>query len=197
MPAIVPIVEGQSEKESVPILLRRLLDRWQTHDIQVSRPFRVKRTQVVREGELERAVKQAVRDREGAAAVLVLLGVDNDCPADLGPRLLQRASRATNLPVAVFLARMEFEAWFLGAKESLRGNRGIRKDAASPPDPEAVAGAKERLSRNMDRQRYLEGDDQPAFAQAFDIDAAGRRCPSFGRFVRKVRGLVEEIHSRR
>jgi len=197
MPAIVPIVEGQSEKESVPILLRRLLDRWQTHDIQVARPFRVKRTQVVREGELERAVQQAVRDREGAAAVLVLLDADNDCPAVLGPRLLQRASSATHLPVAVVLATMEFEAWLLGAKESLRGSRGIREDVVSPADPEAVAGAKERLSRNMDRRRYLEVDDQPAFAQAFDIDAASRRCPSFDRFVKQVRGLVAEIHRRR
>ena len=40
---ILPIVEGQSEVEGVPVLLRRLLARLGQPEAQVARPFRIKR----------------------------------------------------------------------------------------------------------------------------------------------------------
>ena len=175
-PAIVSIVEGQAEVASVPVLLRRILSHFGAHDVGVTRPFRVKRYQVVREGQLERAVQLACRDRAGAACVLVLLDVEDDCPAELGPALRERCQTATSLPVSVVLASREFEAWFLGAKESLRGIRGVREEAEAPPDPESIRGAKERLSGNMERgHRYLEVDDQPALAAEMDIGQARER----------------------
>jgi hypothetical protein len=191
--AIVPIVEGQSEVESVPLLLRRILGRLAAWHVQVARPFRVKRTRVSRPGEIERAVKQAVRDREGVAAVLVLLDAEDDCPARLGPELLGRCRQQTELPVAVVLANRELEAWFLGAKDSLRGICGIRSDAGPPSDPEAIRGAKERLTRNMVNRRYVEVDDQPALAKRVDLDLARRRCASFNRLHRSLEDLVLRI----
>lgn len=192
-PAIVPIVEGQSEVQSVPVLLRRLLGDMPAHQIEVARPFRVKRTQVVREGQMERAVLQACRSRERAAAVLVLLDADDDCPAKLGPSLLERCRTATGLPVAVVLAKSELEAWFLGAKESLRGVRGIRDSATAPEDPEQIRDAKGRISQNMDGKRYLEVDDQPALAASMDFDLARKRCPSFAKLQREVAQLAKQI----
>jgi len=160
----------------------------------VARPFRVKRTRVLRPGEIERAIRQAVRSRRGVKAVLVLLDAADDDPAEIEPALLQRCRTETTLPVAVVLACRELEAWFLGAKESLRGVRGIRADAATPAAPETIRGAKERLSRNMDGGwRYVEVDDQPAPAQRFDVSAAAERCPSFRRLRRAVAQLVEGI----
>ena len=101
--AIVPIVEGQSEVESVPELLRRILGNWGVFDVQVAPAFRVKRNLVVKPNEIERAVKQAVRSRANAGGVLVLLDADDDCPAELGPSLLSRCEQVANLPVAVVL----------------------------------------------------------------------------------------------
>jgi hypothetical protein len=77
--AIVPIVEGQSEVVSIPILLRRLLHRSGHYELEVARPFRVKRNRVVRPGELEKALVLATRSRPGAAAVVVVLDADDDC----------------------------------------------------------------------------------------------------------------------
>ncbi len=92
------------------------------------------------------------------------------------------------------VATRELEAWFLGAKESLRGVRGIKPGANAPPDPESVRGAKERLSRNMERGRsYFEVDDQPAFAATFDLAAARTRCPSFQFLCDELRRLLAEI----
>jgi hypothetical protein len=192
--AILPVVEGQSESESVPVLLRRILDRKQAYRIQVARPFRVKRNRVVKLGELERAVNQGLRDRERVGGVLVLLDSDDDCPALLGPKLLRRCRKATNLPVVVVLANREIEAWFLGAKESLRGVRGIRNDAVGHAAPETVRGAKEHLSKNMaGGRRYLEVDDQPALMENMELELASQRCPSFYKFLRDFEGLIDQL----
>ena len=50
---ILPIVEGFSEVQAVPVLLRRLLVRLGREDVQIARPFRVSRLKVVRPGELD------------------------------------------------------------------------------------------------------------------------------------------------
>lgn len=192
-PKIVPIVEGQAEVGSVPVLLRRLLAELGAHEVQVARPLRVRRNQFVREGEAERAIQLAVRSREGVGCILVILDADDDCPASLGPELLARCADATRRPVAVVIANRELEAWFLGAKESLRGVRGIQEDATAPPDPEAIRGAKERLSHNMRGRRYLEVDDQPALAAEMSLEAAESTCPSFAKLRRDVAGLVQRL----
>ena len=49
---------------TVPVLLRRMLADLGAGDVVIARPFRVKRTQIVRQGEIERAVTQAIRARE-------------------------------------------------------------------------------------------------------------------------------------
>lgn len=191
--AIVAIVEGHSEVASVPVLLRRIFNELGAHDIQAGHPFRVNRKRVVKNGEIERAVTQALRARQNVGAFLVILDADEDCPARLGPSLLARCRNASSLPVAVVLAKREFEAWFLGTKESLRGVRAIREDAVAPDDPESIRGAKEHLSDNMRRLGHLKMDDHPALAAHMDFDLTRQRCPSFDKFLRDVRGLVEQI----
>ena len=191
--AIIPIVEGFAEVESVPILMRRVLDGTGAPSISVARPFRVRRYQIVREGQLERALQQAVGSRPAAAGIMLLMDADDDCPARLGPALLERCSKVTQLPVSVVLATREFEAWFLGSKESLRGARGIATNAAAPENPESIRGAKERLTANMQRRRYIAVDDQPALAHAMDLQLAQTRCRSFDKFVREIEYLSSAI----
>jgi hypothetical protein len=187
---ILPIVEGQSEVESVPILLRRIRDVMMAFNIDISRPFRVKRNKVVIPGELERAITQGIRDRSNIGAILVLLDADDDCPAALAPELLERCRQTTNLPVAVVLANIEMEGWFLGGKESLQGLCGIKQDAVAPPNPESIRGAKERLSKNMKHgRRYLEVDDQPTFARYLDFELTRSRCRSFDKFLKDIHKL--------
>lgn len=194
---IATIVEGQSEVESVPILIRRMLLQLGVHDAQPTRPFRVKRNRIVKEEELERAIRQLISDRDSVGCILVLLDAEDDCPGQLGPDLLKRCINSTQLPVAVILANREFEAWFLGAKESLRGLRGIRHDAGAPASPEQIRGAKEQLTRNIYNHRYLEVDDQPALAAEMDLGMARRRCPSFDRLWRELERIVKEATAAR
>jgi hypothetical protein len=189
--AILPIVEGHSEVESVPIFLRRIREQMQAFHIRIARPFRIKRNKVVLTGELERAIKQGVRDRDNVGAILVLLDAEDDCPAKLAPKLIERCRKTTHLPVAVVLANIEMEAWFLGAKESLRGACGIKPDAKAPLNPESIRGAKEQLSKNMEHgRRYLQIDDQPTMATDVDFELIRVRCSSFDKFFREVQNLI-------
>lgn len=189
--AILPIVEGQSEVEAVPVLLRRLLARLERPEVQVARPFRVSRTRVVRPGEIERAVQQGIRSRPGIVAVLVILDSDDDDPEVLETSLLHRCRQAIRLPVGVVAARRELEGWFLGSKDSLRGVCGIRENANAPDGPEAIRGAKERLTCNMEGdRRYLEVDDQPVLAARMDLDLALLRCVSFRRLAEELAQIL-------
>jgi hypothetical protein len=195
---VVPIVEGHSEVASVPVLLRRIFHRRRVFEdrIQVDRPIRVHRYGVPKEGQLERAIELAAL--RGCDAVLVLLDANSDCPAELGPALLRRARQARPGILAwVVIAKSEFESWFVGSIESLRGVRGIAADAMAPQRPEEIRGAKEWLSNQMPQDRpYLETDDQPALADRFDLDAARTRCPSFDKFVRDVEEMIATLGQR-
>ena len=179
---LIVIVEGHAEAESVPVLLRNL-------GVPVARPFRVKRNLVVKAGELERAVKQALRDRPHPSGVLVLLDADDDCPAQLAPVLLDRCRKETQLPVSVVFAVRELEAWFLAGIESLRGQRGISDDAAWSGDPEAPRDAKGRVEELMPGRSYVDVDDQPALMAFLDVEAARTRCPSLDKLLRDLDGM--------
>lgn len=193
------IVEGHGEVHAVPILVRRIAQEFDPgFVVEVLPPLRVSRSRLVKkDGELERSVELAARKTGGRGAILLLLDSDDDCPAEQGPQMLSRArQQRSDLPVAVVLAKREFEAWFLAAAESLVGHRGLRSDLVAPPDPESVRGAKEWLTSKMSRgSRYGEVLDQPALTAVFDLVAA-RRSDSFDKCYREIWRLLEELRRR-
>jgi len=189
--ALVPVVEGRGEVAAVPVLVRRVLAAANLHHVPVARPVLGKRNQIVLPGEFERRLAIAERDREDAGAVLVLLDADDDCAVLLAQQLRPRAAAVSALPTAVVIAVREYEAWFLGAIESLRGARGIAVEAAAPLDPEARRDAKGAPSGAMTgARRYVEVADQPALSAAMDLDVAESACPSFAKFRRDVLALA-------
>jgi hypothetical protein len=187
---IASLVEGHGEVEAVPILLRRIA-RARGRQVDVLPPIRVKRQRIVKSGELERAIELAARKTGEEGRVLVLLDADQSCPAELAPKLLERASGARrDREIRVVLAKTEFEVWFVAAAESLAGQRGLDADLRSPADPESLPSPKAWLSRHMTAGRsYREVLDQPALAAAMDLQQA-RRAPSFDKFWRDVGGLL-------
>ena len=191
------IVEGESEVETVPLLIRRIAGNlYPELPIVVPPPIRRPRNKVVKENELEKAVEFVARQIGGQGAIFIIFDSDDDCPAELGPALFHRASQArSDLPIAVVLAKHEFEAWFLAAVESLRGQRGLRNDIHPPNDPEAIRGAKEWLSQQMENSRtYRETRDQPALATLFDIEQA-RQADSFDKCYRDIVRLLDELQT--
>ncbi len=191
------IVEGQGDVTAVPVLIRRIAaERYPEIAIHIPRPIRVNRAQVVLPDQLEQEVELAAQRIGRNGAIFIILDSDDDCPAQLGPALLYRASQVRdNLPIAVVLAKRELETWFLAAAESLRGIRGLKSDIEPPNDPEAIRGAKEWLHNRMQKGKtYSPRRDQPALAALFDFEQA-RQTDSFDKCYRDIVRLLEELQT--
>jgi len=195
---IAAIVEGHGECEAVPILIRRIAQIIDPGFVpKVLPPLRVPASRLMKQGEMERSVDLAGRKLLGQGGILIVLDCDwdNGCPATDGPALLSRAMDVrSDLPIAVVLAKREFEAWFLAAAESLRGKHSLPNDLESPAEPEGIRGAKEWLTDKMPYGRsYAETMDQPAFTAIFDMDLA-RRADSFDKCYRSIETMLKELH---
>ena len=191
MTRIVPIVEGDGEVEAVPVLIRRIAEQVSPLDPpDVLRPIRVRRQRFVKPDEVERYVNLAAIRGDAEARILVLLDADNDCPADLGPTVLQRARAArSDRRIEVVLANREYESWFIAAADSLGGTRGISAGAEVPEDPESIRGAKAWLRSRMSGP-YSPTADQATFTARLDMALARRRSPSFDKMWRAVSALL-------
>ncbi|MDD9987177.1 MAG: DUF4276 family protein [Spirochaetaceae bacterium] len=191
---IQPIVEGHGDVEAVPVLLRRLADDAQAWEVRVGRSIRRNRSQLVEEAELQKAVRLALLQPD-CSAILILFDADDDCPAELAPRIRGWAEAvAGKVPCAVVLAKREYEAWFLASIETLRGVRGIRSDAAVHPEPESPRDAKGQLERRMVcGSSYIERTDQPALSARFAFPEAHRRCRSFRKLTSAFGTLVRAM----
>lgn len=188
---IQPIVEGYGEIFAVPILLRRLRDEAQAWGLEIARPHRRSRSELVDRNTLQNAIRVATLT-EDCAGILVLFDADDDCPMELASNLDGWARAAAGaIPCPVVMANREYEAWFLASIESLRGQSGVREDARSFPEPESPRNAKGRLERQMLRKRYSPAIDQAALTARFDLASAWRGCRSFRKLVSAVGALFQ------
>ena len=184
------IVEGQTEEAALPEIVRRLSDD-AGRLVQIEKPFRVKRNRIVQDGEVERSTQRLIQSRLPLDGILLLVDADDDPWQTLEQRLEVRGRRATDVPFHAIAAVRTFEAWFLAAKPSLVGVRGIGAEAAVPGEgAEAVQNGAARLSANMDgRRRYVKTDDAPAFAARMDLAMAREHSASFRRFCAAFEAL--------
>ena len=187
MRAVVSIVEGDGEVAAFPVLLRRL-GEWLSPEVPtaVLQPIRVRRDRFLnREEEFRRHLLLAAAKAGENGWILVLLDADDDCPAELGPQVLERARGVVpHRSVSVVLANREYEAWFLAAAESLHGQRGFAFENLPNFEPERPRDAKGWLGERMAGGKYRETTDQPAFSammdlkQAFDLSRSFRKLCS-------------------
>ena len=193
MITIASIVEGHGEAVALPLLLRRIAAQVATgRVVKTLHPFRVPRQNFLKPGEIERRV-EFVANRSGAdGRILILLDANSDCPKTLAAEITERARQArSDRAIQVVLAKMEYEAWFLAAAESVADHKGIKPDFVSPPDPEAVRDAKGWISKHMEPGRsYSPSTDQPALTAVFDMDVARKQAPSFDKLYRAVESLL-------
>jgi hypothetical protein len=181
---IQPIVEGQGEEAAVPILLRRLRDEARAWGLEIGRPHRRRRTQLVKKDSLQTAVRVAAL-RPECAGIIIIFDADDDCPKQLAPTIEDWAREAApGKSCAVVMANREYEAWFLGSMESLRGKAAILQDAQPHPNPEAPRDAKGALEVMMvTGATYSPTVDQATLTAHLDLETAYRRCRSFRKLV--------------
>lgn len=192
-PTIAPIVEGHGDQRAIrPLIERVVSEHCPSATVRVARARRIQRDKLIKPEALENAVALA-RHQIGSSGggVLILIDADDDCPRELGPRLLERARGATGgTPVEVVLAEREFEAWALAAARSLRGWRGLPNDLEPPANPQSIRGAKEWLTDRMaGAAAYSPTADQTSLAATISLDEA-RSASSFDKFCRAVCALA-------
>ena len=182
MRVVASVVEGDGEVAALPVLLRRLC-AWLSPDVPVtvSQPIRVRRDRFLnRDEEFRRHLLLAAAKSGEDGWILVLLDADDDCPAQLGPQILEQARRVVpHRSVSVVLANREYEGWFLAAAISLHGQRGFAFDNPPNFEPERVRNAKGWLGERIAGGQYRETTDQPAFSARMDLKLAFELSRSF------------------
>lgn len=162
--------------------------------LQVPRPIRVKRDKFLKHpAEFSRNLQLAGLKCDEQTLVLILLDADDDCPAELGRKLVHDAGLILpHRKVAVVVANREFEAWFIAAAASLNGKRGLVVDGRDTLiDPERPRDAKGWLNQRM-ADGYGEVRDQSAFAAIMDLGLAFQSSRSFRKLCAELeRGLVD------
>ena len=194
MATIVQIVEGHGEVRAVRTLIMRTAQTV-APDIHVNvvQPIRVKRNLVVKPNELEKRIRLAASKGGRDGRILALLDADQDCPAELGPKLLSRAQQERNdRKIAVVIAKAEYESWFVAAAASLIGARGLTANVMAPADPESLGSPKEWIRKRMQGGRYRETTHQAALTSRFDLAMARGSAPSFDKMCRSVAALLED-----
>lgn len=191
---IPTIVEGQGEVRALPILLRRLGELYcPEHLLDIPPPHRLPRGKMInRPEEFKRAIQLAAAKggSSSKAFIMVLLDSDQDCAAEIGPRLTSEAKSArSDFQITVSLAVREFECWILASPDSLDLPKGVE----APADPESIGGAKGWLKRNLTLEQYSETIDQPRFTSRIDIETARSSSRSFDRFCDKFETMIARL----
>jgi hypothetical protein len=188
--SVASVVEGHGETAAIPTLIKRIA---QSLGIPVTAPnaLRGKRSQLVTEEGIKRAVSLAAVTVVPPRRVLVVVDADGECPAELGPRLQAWAQAArADVPCAVVIAKQEYEAWLIAGATGLSSQRGLPAAIERPVDPEGIQGAKEWITRQMPKGRvYKPTLDQAALTSVFDIGDA-RECDSFDKCYREIERLL-------
>jgi uncharacterized protein DUF4276 len=203
---IAPIVEGQTEDKCIERLLQRI---WREllvapHRLQVLQPSREKRDKLVHSAgaDLESKVQEAFlklqyrlrRDSDGRGLLLLLLDAEHDCPADLGPRLLQTARSArSDADSACVLAKQMLENWIVGGASTLAGVNGLPNPLPARnqfEDGNGAAWLKAQLRTLNKRRTYKKTVDAKVFVQAIDLAECRVNCPSFDKLCRDLEARV-------
>ncbi len=189
---IQPIVEGQGDVAAVPVLLRRLLEVADAWDVEVANPIRQPRNRLATRLGLRKALDLA-RKLSGHCPVIVVMDSDDDCPARLGPTLVQWAKEdAADLTCVVVLPHREYEAWLLAGTSFPRDVTDVRSDASLHLAPERPRDAKRALTKRME-SRYLATVHQARMTSQLDLGLAFGRSRSFQKLVNDIGTLLQTM----
>jgi hypothetical protein len=190
---VAAIVEGQGDVASVPILLRRIWEMLGGEYIEVLKPYRMSRGQLVKESGIQEAVRVVLKNLSGPSAlndpvlVLILVDADEDCPATLGPKLEEFARKVdARLDLACVLPQLEYETWFAASAESLSKYLDLSSHSPVSELPEEDRHGKAWIERRFRKLKYIEPQDQPAMTHAMDLALCRKRSPSFDKLCREL-----------
>jgi Domain of unknown function (DUF4276) len=195
---VAPIVEGDGEVSCIRILLERVwYEMLRGEYINVVQPVKEHRAGIIKGDVLRKAVRSAALKLHKSPAsndpalVLILIDADEDCPRELGPKLIEIAREVYPITdVACILAKVEYETWFAAAAESLAEYLDLMAGLPAPESPEEARHGKkwveDRFRKTKQRSKYSETRDQPAMTSVMDLEICRKRSPSFNKLCREL-----------
>lgn len=185
MASIGLVVEGHGDAIAAPALIRRIASEvGYFESLDIPKPFRLSRGNIVKKQEIERAVDFMSRKVGPEGVVLVVFDADDDCPVELANSMNKWMEARADINCIVVVAAKEFECWYIASSQELRGVRGLSDAATPPPDPDLVRDGKGWLGRQMPG-KYSETLDQAAFASKLNVLSA-TRSRSFRKFLKEL-----------
>jgi hypothetical protein len=195
---IVPIVEGDGEVKSVPILLSRLFAVRELWNLTISKPIINAHGigNLTKENGFEKFLKVAMK-RNPCDSILVVIDADVHCAKELAIAFADRAlNHNPHIPTAIVATKYRLENWFLGSSETIQGYRGLNESLPILNNPEAIPDPIRWIENHMRPGRaYRETVDQPALMQLIDLGLVSERSRSFRRLLHAIDELSTCISS--
>jgi hypothetical protein len=198
---VAPIVEGDGEVPSVPILLRRICSELIPGSVvHVLRPIRQPRQKLLANKDdcLAKALGLAVAKLrqfhvpDADDLILVLLDADDDCAAEVGPAMLAAAeSHRGDVDIASVFAVLEYETWFVAAAASLQSHLRLDGLDTLPTDPEGQRCRKGWIKNHFRGPKYSETVDQPKMTAVMDLQLCRQQSPSFDKLCRELESRLK------
>ena len=193
---IVPIVEGDGEESTVPVLLRKILFELMRYDIQIAHPKNAHgRANLQRAGGVERFIRHAWKELD-CAVILILLDAEGECPLDIAKDFSTRIeAMGVMFPVVIVVANRMYETWLLASIATIAGHANLPAGLQPPPNVETVKNPKAWIDKRLPRGRsYKETQDQEAMTHHLDTTLA-RQARSFQRLLHAISEALESIES--
>ena len=179
------IVEGQSDRDTIPILARRL------GYVARIRPRVVSRGDMLAHRAISRYLTKFLRDFRDVDLVIICLDAERENPAQVlaRARQVERRLNAT-LPVPVRYAIVDhaLEGWLACDENALRSVLGPRARInirGNPEDHPAPADMLNRVFRD-NRRKFRKTQDDPKIAQAATPQNIAAKSPTFRRFAQLI-----------
>jgi len=192
--AIAPIVEGQGDEAAIRLLLRRVWTELLAGEYaEIVKPIRRSRGSLLRpdSGDLDKSIRFALLklEQHGGGLVLILIDAADDCEkfGSLGPMLLDRARNIrADIDVAVVIANVMYETWFVAAATSLAEYLELGPGDPIPPDPEQARAGKGWIKQRIKSGKYSETADQAALTAKMDLALCRAHSASFDKLCREL-----------
>lgn len=191
MKRLLIVAEGVGEMAAAPKLVSRLLrDRGPAGWIVPEDAYKLGGLPVFlsRPDDTLDTIRRANPD-----AVLFLSDLDEGCPAEEALKAVA-IFRAASLPfpVAVVLARCEYEAWMIASIETVAAaDPRLSGNLTCDVDPESIRDAKGWLTARLPAGiKYRPSTDQARYTSAIDLAAARTRSRSFRRLCHALDELA-------
>jgi hypothetical protein len=205
---LVPIVEGQTEVGCIERLLQRVWTELLTAPVrlQVLPASRGKRDALINPKhpdfttKIEEAFAKLARrlrhDSSGQGLLLLLLDAETDCPAELGPMLLEAATQVrSDAPIACVLAKRMLENWIVAGAATLVGVNDLPNPLPARDQFEDRSGAawlEAQLRSKNKARKYKKTDDAEVFIRRMALQECRDNSPSFDKLCRELEARLPQ-----